>query len=74
MVLALLETAAAFAFHNLTIVVLDNECYGEAGEQASHTAGTVDFVGIAKSRGIPDSHTMARRSRPMQRRYNMLPL
>ena len=34
---------------NLTIVVLDNECYGETGGQASHTAGTVDFVGIARS-------------------------
>jgi thiamine pyrophosphate-dependent acetolactate synthase large subunit-like protein len=39
---------------NLTIVVLDNEVYGETGGQASHTAATVDFVGVAKSCGIPD--------------------
>jgi thiamine pyrophosphate-dependent acetolactate synthase large subunit-like protein len=43
---------------NLTIVVLDNECYGETGGQASHTAGTVDFVGIAKSCGIADSRAL----------------
>jgi thiamine pyrophosphate-dependent acetolactate synthase large subunit-like protein len=44
---------------NLTIVVLDNECYGETGGQASHTAGTVDFVGIAKSCGILDARALA---------------
>jgi thiamine pyrophosphate-dependent acetolactate synthase large subunit-like protein len=44
---------------NLTIVVLDNECYGETGGQASHTAGTVDFVGIAQSCGISDARTLA---------------
>jgi thiamine pyrophosphate-dependent acetolactate synthase large subunit-like protein len=44
---------------NLTIVVLDNECYGETGGQASHTAGTVDFVGIARSCGISDARTLA---------------
>jgi thiamine pyrophosphate-dependent acetolactate synthase large subunit-like protein len=43
---------------NLTIVALDNECYGETGGQASHTAGTVDFVGIAKSCGISDARTL----------------
>jgi thiamine pyrophosphate-dependent acetolactate synthase large subunit-like protein len=44
---------------NLTIVALDNEVYGETGGQASHTAGTVDFVGIAKSCGISDARTLA---------------
>ena len=43
---------------NLTIIVLDNECYGETGGQASHTAGTVDFVGIAKSCGIADARAL----------------
>ncbi len=45
---------------NLTIVVLDNEVYGETGGQASHTAATVDLVGVAKAvrdRGCPrDGH------------------
>jgi thiamine pyrophosphate-dependent acetolactate synthase large subunit-like protein len=44
---------------NLTIVVLDNEVYGETGGQASHTAATVDLVGVAKACGIPDARTIA---------------
>ena len=44
---------------NLTIVVLDNEVYGETGGQASHTAGNVDLVGVAKSCGIANARTIA---------------
>jgi thiamine pyrophosphate-dependent acetolactate synthase large subunit-like protein len=44
---------------NLTIVVLDNEVYGETGGQASHTAATVDLVGVARSCGIGDSRAIA---------------
>jgi thiamine pyrophosphate-dependent acetolactate synthase large subunit-like protein len=44
---------------NLTIVVLDNEVYGETGGQASHTAATVDLVGVARSCGIVDARTLA---------------
>jgi thiamine pyrophosphate-dependent acetolactate synthase large subunit-like protein len=44
---------------NLTIVVLDNEVYGETGGQASHTAGTADLVGIARACGIADARAMA---------------
>src|SRR5258707_2117714 len=40
---------------NLTIVVLDNEVYGETGGQASHTASTVDLVGVARAFGIADA-------------------
>jgi thiamine pyrophosphate-dependent acetolactate synthase large subunit-like protein len=40
---------------NLSIVVLDNERYGETGGQTSHTAAVVDLVGVAKACGIPDS-------------------
>jgi thiamine pyrophosphate-dependent acetolactate synthase large subunit-like protein len=43
---------------NLTIVVLDNEAYGETGGQASHTAGVADLVGIARSCGIANSQAM----------------
>jgi thiamine pyrophosphate-dependent acetolactate synthase large subunit-like protein len=39
---------------NLSIVVLDNECYGETGGQMSHTAAGVDLVGVARACGIPD--------------------
>ena len=44
---------------NLTIIVLDNEVYGETGGQASHTAGTADLVGIARACGISDVRTIA---------------
>ena len=43
---------------NLTIVVLDNEVYGETGGQASHTAATVDLVGVARSCGIADARAI----------------
>ena len=43
---------------NLTIVVLDNEVYGETGGQASHTAATVDLVGVARSCGIADARAL----------------
>src|SRR6202035_2302841 len=44
---------------NLTIVVLDNEVYGEPGGQASHTAATVALVGVARSCGIADARAIA---------------
>jgi thiamine pyrophosphate-dependent acetolactate synthase large subunit-like protein len=44
---------------NLTIIVLDNEVYGETGGQASHTAATVDLVGVARSCGIADARTLS---------------
>src|ERR1700738_499757 len=44
---------------NLTIVVLDNECYGETGGQASHTAGTAHLVGVARACGIADARSLA---------------
>jgi thiamine pyrophosphate-dependent acetolactate synthase large subunit-like protein len=44
---------------NLSIVVLDNECYGETGGQMSHTAGPVDLVGVAKACGITDAHAVS---------------
>ena len=40
---------------NLSIVVLDNEAYGETGGQVSHTASIADLTGIAKACGIADS-------------------
>jgi thiamine pyrophosphate-dependent acetolactate synthase large subunit-like protein len=43
---------------NLTIVVLDNEAYGETGGQASHTSGGADLVGVAKACGIPQASSM----------------
>jgi thiamine pyrophosphate-dependent acetolactate synthase large subunit-like protein len=44
---------------NLTIVVLDNEVYGETGGQASHTGANTDLVGVAKACGITDVRSLA---------------
>ena len=44
---------------NLSIVVLDNECYGETGGQMSHTASAADLVGVARACGISDSRAIS---------------
>jgi thiamine pyrophosphate-dependent acetolactate synthase large subunit-like protein len=44
---------------NLSIVVLDNECYGETGGQMSHTAAGADLVGIARACGISDARAIS---------------
>jgi len=44
---------------NLSIVVLDNERYGETGGQTSHTAMAVDLVGVAKACGIADTSAIS---------------
>jgi len=43
---------------NLTIIVLDNECYGETGGQVSHTHAAADLVGVARSCGIKDARNL----------------
>ena len=43
---------------NLTIVVLDNEVYGETGGQASHTGASTDLVGIACCCGITEARNL----------------
>jgi thiamine pyrophosphate-dependent acetolactate synthase large subunit-like protein len=44
---------------NLSILVLDNEAYGETGGQMSHTAASADLVGVARACGIPDSKSIS---------------
>ncbi len=43
---------------NLSIVVLDNERYGETGMQATHTAGPVDLAGVAHACGFEQAATI----------------
>jgi thiamine pyrophosphate-dependent acetolactate synthase large subunit-like protein len=43
---------------NLTIIVLDNEVYGETGGQASHTGANTDLVGVAGACGISDAQSL----------------
>jgi thiamine pyrophosphate-dependent acetolactate synthase large subunit-like protein len=40
---------------NLAIAVFDNGHYGETGMQASHTAETVDLIGVAQACGFRDT-------------------
>ncbi|MCP3458979.1 MULTISPECIES: thiamine pyrophosphate-dependent enzyme [unclassified Bradyrhizobium] len=44
---------------NLSIVVLDNERYGETGGQTSHTSAAADLVGVARACGIGDSRAIS---------------
>src|SRR4051794_492626 len=44
---------------NLTVVVIDNERYGETGMQATHTASGVDLAAAAKACGIRNSQLVS---------------
>ena len=44
---------------NLSVLVLDNEVYGETGGQMSHTSAAADLVGVAKACGIADSKAIS---------------
>src|SRR5688572_30481738 len=44
---------------NLTVVVIDNQRYGETGMQATHTASGVDLAAVAKACGFKNSRTVS---------------
>jgi thiamine pyrophosphate-dependent acetolactate synthase large subunit-like protein len=50
--LGALATIAVEKPRNLSIVVLDNERYGETGQQETHTGHGVDLAGMAKAAGF----------------------
>jgi phosphonopyruvate decarboxylase len=54
--LSSLATVAAAGAHNLAIVCVDNELYGETGNQPGHTALGLDLATAARGLGI--RHTM----------------
>jgi hypothetical protein len=43
---------------NLSVVVLDNERFGETGEQVSHTSAGIDIAGIAAASGFAVTETV----------------
>jgi thiamine pyrophosphate-dependent acetolactate synthase large subunit-like protein len=47
-----LATIAVQRPPNLALVILDNERYGETGQQLTHTAGGVDLASVAKACGF----------------------
>ena len=53
-----LATIAAQKPSNLSIIVLDNEHFGETGMQKSHTSHGVDLAEIAKGCGFLNSQTI----------------
>jgi thiamine pyrophosphate-dependent acetolactate synthase large subunit-like protein len=53
-----LATVAMQKPGNLSIIVLDNERYGETGGQTSHTSSAADLVGVARACGIADSRAI----------------
>ncbi|OFW02636.1 MAG: aldehyde dehydrogenase [Acidobacteria bacterium RIFCSPLOWO2_02_FULL_68_18] len=53
-----LATIGAARPSNLSVVVLDNERYGETGMQASHTARGVDLAAMARAAGFPAASTV----------------
>ena len=44
---------------NLSVVVLDNERFGETGEQVSHTSAGIDIAGIAAASGFAVTETVS---------------
>ena len=56
--IGILATVAAQHPKNLSIIVLDNEMFGETGMQPSHTAQGVDIAGIALASGFPEAVTI----------------
>lgn len=58
MALGALATIAAQQPQNLSIVVMDNEHYGETGMQATHTQMGADLAGMAKAAGFHASKTI----------------
>jgi thiamine pyrophosphate-dependent acetolactate synthase large subunit-like protein len=45
---------------NLTVVVIDNERYGETGMQATHTASGVNLAAVAKACGFKTSRVVTK--------------
>ncbi|MGH8736599.1 MAG: thiamine pyrophosphate-dependent enzyme [Burkholderiales bacterium] len=45
---------------NLSVVVIDNERYGETGMQATHTASGVDLAAVARACGFAHASTLTR--------------
>ena len=71
--LGALATIAVQRPRNLYIVVLDNERYGETGQQETHTGHGVDLAGMAKAAGFAHAlgvRTQADVSRLKKRIYS----
>jgi len=61
-----LATIAVQKPRNLSIVVIDNERYGETGMQETHTAYGVNLAGMAKAAGIAQTFMVNSRTEVSQ--------
>jgi thiamine pyrophosphate-dependent acetolactate synthase large subunit-like protein len=57
-----LATIGAQQPRNLSIVVIDNERYGETGMQVTHTAKGIDLAGVAHACGLKNTKTLSTQS------------
>jgi thiamine pyrophosphate-dependent acetolactate synthase large subunit-like protein len=53
-----LATIGVMKPKNLAIIVMDNERFGETGQQLSHTGLGIDIAGIALASGFPEAVTV----------------
>ncbi len=53
-----LATVAVQRPSNLSVIVIDNESYGETGMQDTHTRHGVDLAGMASAAGFPQAVTV----------------
>jgi len=60
--LGALSTIATTRPSNLSVVVLDNERYGETGSQHTHTAAGVDLAAVARACGFERTTTVREES------------
>ncbi len=58
MALGALATIAVQQPRNLSVIVMDNERYGETGMQATHTQFGVDLAGMARAAGFRAADTV----------------
>ncbi len=56
-----LATIAVQGPENLSVIVIDNERYGETGMQSTHTRFGVDLAGMAAAAGFPRTTTITTR-------------
>lgn len=67
-----LATIAARRPDNLAILVLDNERYGETGDQPTHTATGTDLASIARACGFPLAYTITDGEGQAHARFDLL--
>lgn len=66
-----LATIAMQRPRNLRIVVLDNQRYGETGNQLTHTASGTDLAAVALGCGFPHARTLRRENEIEQLRSDI---